>query len=752
MMIHNIKQMKGRSLVLVAWLTAVTALLTMGCADYDNPVATGQGGIYTMAVSASKGGGAATRALTDDGDGTLTATWQTSDNVWVKNGEAWSTAALHPENAGTTATLKGTLTGLTIATGNELTLQFPSKEVDYTGQVGTLPDIAAKYDYATATTTVTTVSGSNISANPVTFSNQQAIVKFTLQTPDETALSASTLTVSATGLKTTDTATGDVTITPEEPTSEIYAALSGISASTVTLSATVGRDTYSFEKSGMTSTNGKYYDVTVKMEKLPRAPVDLSTLAADYTMQDGDVLTGTLEQKVKIIIADGATVTLRDADINGSGTLSKSSAGITLLGDATIVLEGENAVRSFEYSYPAIYVPEGKTLTISGEGALDANAGSGRSAGIGAGMLNHGGNIIIEGGDIKATGGTYSAGIGGSDYKSCGNIEIRGGNVTATGGRHGAGIGSGDGVQCGNITISGGTISATGGERAAGIGSGAYGKCGNVTIENTVTSVTATLGTGSLNSIGKSYESGTSGTVTIGGTVYYDGSDYQNDGATYLATSPLIYPAPHYLTDADPDDIGKIVGANGIIYDTKEDAEAASTTAVAMIAYVGDDAETNSTYRNGLALALNDVSGKKTWCSQSSETCLGTRYSLESAAKDDMAGIANTDALVNHTSHTHAVAIAARNHKYADGVAEGDHPDGTSAWFLPSAGQWDKMITAAGGYANLKANADLRSGRYWSSSEYSYSYAWYFSTDSGGYWSGGLKTLDDYFVRACLAF
>ena len=37
---------------------------------------------------------------------------------------------------------------------------------------------------------------------------------------------------------------------------------------------------------------------------------------------------------------------------------------------------------------------------------------------------------------------------------------------------------------------------------------------------------------------------GTCGTVTIGGTEYYDGSAYENEGATYLATSPLVYPTP----------------------------------------------------------------------------------------------------------------------------------------------------------------------------------------------------------------
>ena len=36
---------------------------------------------------------------------------------------------------------------------------------------------------------------------------------------------------------------------------------------------------------------------------------------------------------------------------------------------------------------------------------------------------------------------------------------------------------------------------------------------------------------------------GSCGTITIGGTVYYNGDSFQNGGDTYLATSPLVYSA-----------------------------------------------------------------------------------------------------------------------------------------------------------------------------------------------------------------
>ena len=317
------------------------------------------------------------------------------------------------------------------------------------------------------------------------------------------------------------------------------------------------------------------YNITYSTGVLTVLPVlDLSSVTANTTVQDGWTVTGTLGGNRKISIADGATVTLSNATINGVDNYSYNWAGLNCIGDATIILADgtTNTVKGFYNHYPGIHVPSGKTLTIQGTGALDASS-NGWAAGIGGGSSiscgnitieggtitamggNNGagigcgkatcGNISITGGTVEATGGSNAAGIGGSTDTSCGNISITGGTVTATGGSSGAGIGSGcyqsGSSSCGTITISGGTVTATGGSYAAGIGNGANASCGDITIENTVTRVTATKGSSATNSIGKGY-GGTCGTVTIGGTVYWNGSSYQNDGNTYLPTSPLVYP------------------------------------------------------------------------------------------------------------------------------------------------------------------------------------------------------------------
>ena len=236
--------------------------------------------------------------------------------------------------------------------------------------------------------------------------------------------------------------------------------------------------------------------------------VDLSTLTANYEAQDGDKLTGTLSGNKKISIADGATVMLDGAVING--TSSSNWAGLTLAGDGTIILSGENSVKGFYEDYPGIFVPVNKTLTIQGNGSLTASSNG------------------------------YGAGIGGGYEIACGNITIEGGTVTATGGRYAAGIGGGSSTSCGAISITGGTVTASGGQSSPGIGSGSSTSCSAVTIANTVTSVTAYKGENATISIGPSYN-GSCGTVTIGGTKYWENNAAVNGGNSYLATSPLIY-------------------------------------------------------------------------------------------------------------------------------------------------------------------------------------------------------------------
>ena len=281
--------------------------------------------------------------------------------------------------------------------------------------------------------------------------------------------------------------------------------------------------------------------------------VDFSTLTEDYVAQNADVLTGTLGANVKITIADGATVTLDNATINGENSDSYLWAGLTCLGDATIILEGANSVRGFHQYYPGIYVPTNKTVTIQGDGSLNVSS-NGTATAIGAGVDTSCGNIRIEGGTIVATGGFASAAIGGgfrySNNAQCQNITITGGNITAFGGSAAAGIGGGWQSGCNNISISGGSIYAVGGNQVngtdggPGIGGGPDSSCDNITIGSAaiVTAIKGVAAPYSIGAGGTYIKGGVCGSVTIGGTTYWQNYAAVNGGDVYLAQDMIAYP------------------------------------------------------------------------------------------------------------------------------------------------------------------------------------------------------------------
>lgn len=263
--------------------------------------------------------------------------------------------------------------------------------------------------------------------------------------------------------------------------------------------------------------------------------VNLASLSADYEAKDGETLTGILGGNYKITIADGATVTLKDAVIYGVNSNVCQWAGITAIGDATLVLEASNIVRGFYNEYPGIYIPKDKTLRIKGSGKLDVSS-NGKAPGIGGVFYTkeNCGNIEILDGTIRAVAGEYCAAIGAAALSGCGNITISGGFVTGTyhfDRKGAAGIGTGrKRSRCGDILISGGTVVAEGGEDSAGIGSSYEATCGNITISGgTVTArggaFAASIGSGSGSDMdGDSYEPSVCGNITIsGGTVKAEG-------------------------------------------------------------------------------------------------------------------------------------------------------------------------------------------------------------------------------------
>ncbi len=214
---------------------------------------------YKLSINASKGGD--TRALTIDDSGeknVLNASWTAGDEVSVYDANDVFIGTLTAQLNGNATILEGELT-TPLSVGDVLTLEY--KSPNYAAQDGTLAGIAANCDYATATTTVATIEDHNITATDAGFTNQQAIVKFTLIDGGSGSdhIDASHLTFSD--------GTNSYVVTASPATDVLYVAIPGFASKTVSLFAKVGGDVYGYAKSGVTFTNGKYYEITMKMSK-----------------------------------------------------------------------------------------------------------------------------------------------------------------------------------------------------------------------------------------------------------------------------------------------------------------------------------------------------------------------------------------------------------------------------------------------------------------------------------------------------
>ena len=574
---------------------------------------------YTMTIQATKCEDATMRGLSLDGK-TLNVKWYEGEEVIVAQDETTiGTLKAQASNNGTT-TLTGEVTGLDL--NKDVSFYLHSVNRRYNDVPENIKDIEQKgvllkpaegedrsietnYDFAVCTVSKDKISinGTEISvAGGIALASRQAIVKFTLLDQNGNPLDN----VYRLKIKTTKgnylTLTSSYMNAPElgdefyaevASTNEVFMAVEMDGKQDVRLIAYIhkgGDDTeyYFYDRENVEFKNGKYYEITVKM----KPGIYLDYCSSRYNAKNGDVLFGN-KNDFQVKIADGATVTLHNVHISDDSYIDCG-------GNATIILEGENSICA-DKNNPAIWVDQGKTLTIRGTGSLEAE-NVGWAAGIGGGETLPCGNIVIESGTIVAKGGERSSGIGSGGHDAdgigatvaeqyaettCGNITITGGNITAMGDTYGAGIGCGGRGTCGNITITGGTIIATGGDQdSAGIGGANASTCGNITITGgTVTAtghwgcpgigmgcngtatdhticgditiggtanVTANKGSAAMHAIGFSYNEEeeiqkTCGTITIGTTQYYNGSSktWASEALeNALKVATFTYPAP----------------------------------------------------------------------------------------------------------------------------------------------------------------------------------------------------------------
>ena len=424
----------------------------------------------TLTTTISREGGADTRALTEGGVKTFAKDEQIAVVYTNKSSEqvvALSNALTEGDitnngkDARITVTLKNPVVG-NVDYIYPATMANSDGTTNYSAlcmQDGTWATLSSKLDYAKGSGEITG-SGSEFTLPSIALANQLAICKFKVK------YNGDEITTSITGLTVSD-GTNTYTVSRVAEAGYIYMAMLPVSnGQTLSFVANDASNSYNKSVTNLLLEANNIYPLNVTMTQ--GNVIDLSTLNADCTAQNGDILIKKLAGNHKISIAAGATVTLNGVSINydDSPTLSGEFPGITCLGSATIIVNGTDYVKGFSSGYPGIFVPSGSTLTITGSGTLYA-LGHDNGAGIGSGRSN------IE------------------DVKNGGNIVIQGGTFFSTGGTGAAGIGSGAGAAenpstCGNITIKSSVIHvyATAGSGAESIGNGQYSNCGTVTIED----------------------------------------------------------------------------------------------------------------------------------------------------------------------------------------------------------------------------------------------------------------------------
>lgn len=476
--------------------------------------------IQFTATLAPKGEG--TKAITigtDGGKEILNVAWKANEKIAIyyeKTDGTFDTATANVDavDPGTgVATISASLPDA--KNGRTAKFVFPASLATSTGDInesqllnnqnGLLRNgISKNFDAATATGTIT-VNGNEASVSgSVKMENRVCICKMTLtfEKPQSTESGQSganertqagtTLTIAVGDgrtytIKSPFTTEDQMTSRPFQTDDVIYVAILPIASQTVTFSS----DGFSKTSENVTLEAGKFYrNLPIKCTynppapptpPTPHTPVTQDLSTGNITAYDGDTIIQSQDGSTTNTITIVDGATVTIRDI----TVSSVAAGITCEDSATIILEGANSIHSsFQ---PAIMLSAGN-LTIEGNGSLNVSTSS----------------------ENPAIGGDRAIGGGG------------------------------------NITIAGGTIEARGGYKSAAIGGAHSTACHSITITSGVTRVTAIKGDEAPYSIGPGEGSGMIiGAITIGGTVYHNGSSFQNDGATYLAQSPLVYEPQH---------------------------------------------------------------------------------------------------------------------------------------------------------------------------------------------------------------
>lgn len=233
--------------------------------------------------------------------------------------------------------------------------------------------------------------------------------------------------------------------------------------------------------------------------------------------------------------------------------------------------------------------------------------------------------------------------------------------------------------------------------------------------------------------------------VMAAGTYWFNATIDTKAYVAKATTTTTTTAGTYYQSTVKMATFGNVIASDGKFYVNNE-ATPNGNTAVAMIAYVGNDNCESAPYNHGLALAMSDANGGNDCKWSTSQTDAGHNYKTGGGFEIESGLQYNIFTPDHNTDDYPAFKAAIAN----NGTAA---PIGCSAWFLPTGYQWNQIITAAGGYANLKANTNLQTGSYWSSTEETRAHlAWRYLSDYGTWNIGNKDNYSYFYVRSALAF
>lgn len=257
---------------------AAAVLMMAACSNDDRslqPQAKPGQTQFTATIAAPNS--CSTRTTYSESGDVISVTWNVGDEIALVHDGVKDIVKVETVNGDGSATIKGNLTGAT--NGAKVVLAYPADAISASNddpgynlnadivlklyaQDGTLKYIQDNLDYRkdeTLTLTVTE-SGATLSGEAdmtVDFS----IFKFTLQDDDTAALAVNKFTLKQNVFPL-------VSSTTMAKTSTFYLAVPSLNvASKITFEATIGEDTYTYEKEDVTIAPSKYYQCTLTMTK-----------------------------------------------------------------------------------------------------------------------------------------------------------------------------------------------------------------------------------------------------------------------------------------------------------------------------------------------------------------------------------------------------------------------------------------------------------------------------------------------------